>query len=123
MTDNHREAIARGRVESSAVRAYLELLERPNRRPSDAMLDDKIAEAAAAARTATDPVHRLELIQRRLNLEAARKRTADQVDEEEIVGRFVEHAAAYGARKGISYQAWRAVGVPARVLRTAGISR
>ena len=32
-------------------------------------------------------------------------------------------AAAYGARKGISYSVWRKSGVPAAVLKKAGISR
>ena len=34
---------------------------------------------------------------------------------------FVEAAAPYGERKGISYKAWREVGVPAAVLKRAGI--
>ena len=34
---------------------------------------------------------------------------------------FVEHAASYSDRKGVSYTAWREFGVPASVLRTAGI--
>jgi hypothetical protein len=35
----------------------------------------------------------------------------------------VEYAASYGARKGITYAAWREVGVPVSVLKAAGISR
>ena len=34
---------------------------------------------------------------------------------------FVHHAASYGARKNISYAAWRACGVSAPVLTQAGI--
>jgi hypothetical protein len=36
---------------------------------------------------------------------------------------FVANAKPYGERRGISYQAWRQLGVPASVLRQAGISR
>ena len=36
---------------------------------------------------------------------------------------FVGVAKAYSERNGISYQAWREVGVPAAVLSHAGISR
>ena len=36
---------------------------------------------------------------------------------------FVRSAKAYGERKGISYAAWREQGVPAAVLRQAGITR
>lgn len=45
------------------------------------------------------------------------------VDVAERKEAFVNAAAAYGARRGISYTAWRAAGVPAAVLRRAGISR
>jgi hypothetical protein len=34
---------------------------------------------------------------------------------------FVEHARSYGERKGISYAAWREIGVSAAVLKRAGI--
>ena len=36
---------------------------------------------------------------------------------------FVSAARSYSERKGISYAAWRAVGVPPAVLKKAGISR
>ena len=36
---------------------------------------------------------------------------------------FVKSAKGYGERKGISYAAWREVGVSAATLKAAGISR
>jgi hypothetical protein len=36
---------------------------------------------------------------------------------------FVRAAKGYSERKGITYGAWREFGVPAEVLRKAGISR
>ena len=36
---------------------------------------------------------------------------------------FTAHAANYSTRKGISYQAWRELGVPAATLKAAGINR
>jgi hypothetical protein len=36
---------------------------------------------------------------------------------------FVAVAAAFGARKGIGYRAWREMGVPAATLKQAGIRR
>ena len=36
---------------------------------------------------------------------------------------FVRVAKSFSERKGISYKAWREVGVPARVLKLAGIHR
>lgn len=36
---------------------------------------------------------------------------------------FVDVAGAYSRRRGIGYAAWREVGVPANILRTAGVPR
>ena len=36
---------------------------------------------------------------------------------------FVDAASGYSQRKGISYTAWRELGVPASVLKRAGIGR
>lgn len=36
---------------------------------------------------------------------------------------FVTLAAAYSASKGIAYAVWRGAGVPASVLKRAGINR
>ena len=36
---------------------------------------------------------------------------------------FVKVAKSYGERTGVSYAAWRAVGVTPAVLKAAGISR
>ncbi len=36
---------------------------------------------------------------------------------------FIEHAAAFAERKGISYATFREMGVPAAVLKEAGITR
>ena len=46
-----------------------------------------------------------------------------KVDLTELEQGFTEAAAAYSARKGISYAAWRELGVEASVLKRAGISR
>jgi hypothetical protein len=42
---------------------------------------------------------------------------------EKIEADFVSVAGQYGARKNITYTAWRAIGVPADVLKRAGIGR
>jgi hypothetical protein len=42
-------------------------------------------------------------------------------DQEALAADFVKHARAYSDRKGISYATWREFGVPADVLRKAGI--
>ncbi|HMK63772.1 MAG TPA: hypothetical protein VK386_09150, partial [Acidimicrobiales bacterium] len=56
-----------------------------------------------------------------LRSELARLTPAQDLDRLESA--FVVVAKRYAARKGISYSAWRAAGVPAGVLARAGISR
>ncbi len=47
----------------------------------------------------------------------------DSVDMQAIEDEFVAAAGPYGARKGITYAAWRAMGVDPAVLRRANIKR
>jgi hypothetical protein len=63
----------------------------------------------------------LELVQKRLDVE--RQLAVPTVDLEGLEVGFVEYAGSYGERKGITYAAWREVGVPASVLKAAGIRR
>lgn len=44
-------------------------------------------------------------------------------DMEALEAGFIAVARPYSDRKGLSYAAWRAVGVKPRVLRAAGIAR
>ncbi len=54
-------------------------------------------------------------------LEAVARRHSAEM--ETLEAAFIEIALPYSERKGLSYAAWRAVGVQPRVLRAAGISR
>ena len=45
------------------------------------------------------------------------------VNIDDLRASFVKVAKNYSARKGISYAAWREVGVDAETLREAGVSR
>lgn len=118
--------MAAGRSEGRAVKNYLEALEqhRPKRgrkrtpESINARLD-KIDDELVAA----DPVTRLNLIQERLDLKDELKRMERAVDLTEVEKEFVAAAKPYSERRGISYQAWREIGVPASVLKEAGISR
>jgi hypothetical protein len=51
------------------------------------------------------------------------ERMSTTVDISAAEAEFIASAKAYGERKGISYSAWREVGVSAAVLKQAGISR
>ena len=46
-----------------------------------------------------------------------------KTDLTELEKGFIAAAKTYGERKGITHAAWRALGVPADVLRKAGIGR
>jgi hypothetical protein len=69
-----------------------------------------------------DPVQRLHLTQERIDLHAEFLRlTTGSSDMSELEKAFVRVARGYGDRHGISYSAWRQIGVDADVLSAAGI--
>ena len=68
-----------------------------------------------------NPLETVELIQSRLEIEKALSELGTGDDYAALEEGFVANAASYSERKGISYTAWREIGVPARVLKSAGI--
>lgn len=127
MSDAHKKALAVGREQGRAVRRYLEALEtnRPRRgrkRTADTVRR-QLSEVKDQLPTATG-LDRLHLIQDRADLEAElAAMSGTGVDLADLEANFVKVAAEYGQRKGISYRAWREVGVDAVVLKQAGIKR
>ena len=126
MTDQHKAALAEGRNESRAVKRYLEALEanRPKRgrKRSQESIEKRLAEIETQIPTA-DPLKRVNLIQERLNLRNALGTTEDTVDMAALEAEFVRAAAGYSARKGLTYAAWRELGVEPALLAKAGITR
>jgi hypothetical protein len=125
MTDAHKAALAKGRKSGRAVRDYLDWLEwsKPTRGRKRDTSPERIAEVEAQIAEATSPVERLGLVQLRHDLEAAAQDDDDPAEGERLRKAFVKHARAYSRAKGISYATWREIGVPADVLREAGITR
>lgn len=126
MSDEHKAALAEGRRQGRVVKAYLEALEasRPKRgrkRTEESInkrlaeIDERLVDASA--------VERLQLTQERMDLQTELEGMNNTVEVESFEDEFVQVASDYGDRKGISYAAWREVGVPAAVLRRAGIGR
>ena len=70
-----------------------------------------------------DPLKRVNLIQERLNLRNALGTTEDTVDMAALEADFVRAAGGYSARKGLTYAAWRELGVEPALLAKAGITR
>lgn len=127
MTDEHKAALAAGRAEGLAVRRYLEALETSKaprgRRVSEDTIQKQLGEIETKLAT-SDPLQRLHLAQQKKDLQARLVRTSDSgTDITELQETFIKSAADYGARKGIDYTTWRESGVPAEVLKKAGISR
>ncbi len=70
-----------------------------------------------------DALKRLQLIQERIDLSEELENMDTGVDLGKLETEFAKVAQGYAARKGISYTAFRQLGVPAAVLKKAGISR
>lgn len=126
MSEEHKAALARGRAEGRVVREYLEALRAnkptPGRKRTTESVGRRLAIIEAELRSA-DPVQELKLIQERLDLRAASAILEQKVDLGALEASFVKVAKEYSDRTGVSYAAWRAVGVAPAVLKTAGISR
>lgn len=127
MSDDHKAALAQGREEGRAIRRYMEALEahapRRGRKVSPETVEKRLMEIDETIGTA-DPLSRLQMLQRRQDLEAQLVRLQEpEADLDALEAEFVSCAAAYGSRKGISYAAWREAGVEARVLKAAGVGR
>jgi hypothetical protein len=129
MSAEHKAALAKGRTQANAVRAYLEAFEanRPKRgrKRTPESIERRLA-AIDAEYEIAGALTALQLLQERKNLEAElvtlRSASGGQ-DVERLRKEFVRHAKAYGEAKGIAYGTWREIGVSAEVLRQAGISR
>ena len=126
MSDSHKAALAKGRVEGKAVREYLEALRankpvRGRKRTPESIakrlgvIDGEIGGA--------DAVKELRLVQERIDLGAELATMGNHVDMTVLEADFVKVAKAYGERTGVSYAAWRAVGVTPATLKAAGITR
>ena len=83
----------------------------------------KRLQAVEESLATADPLKRLHLIQERLDLQQALEANDSKVDLDTLEKEFIAAAAPYSSRKGISYSAWRELGVPSNVLAKAGISR
>lgn len=126
ITDAHKAAMATGRSESAVVKRYLEALEnnRPKRgrKRTEESIGRRLA-AIDAQLDSADQLKRLNLIQEKMDLQQELESMGQKVDLSALEADFVKVAASYGERKGITYSAWREIGLAPELLRKAGISR
>ncbi len=123
MSQEHKDALAQGRKEARAIKAYLKALgsRGPGRPVTRESLEARLAKVNLRFSETEDPLKSVELIQTRLDIEDALARLENSQNVEVLEASFIEHAASYSARKGISYPAWREIGVAAAVLKQAGV--
>lgn len=126
MSDDHKAALAMGRTQGNAVRAYLEALRaqqpKRGRKRTPESIAKQLANVEQELQTASPPKE-LELLQRRRDLQRDLDNLGDNTELAGLEAAFVDVAAEYGDRKGIEYATWREFGVPAAVLKQAGITR
>ena len=113
---------------AATVKRYLDELAAPKRRERPASeaakLRARIERTQERLKTTTSVLARLQLHQQLVELhERARATEAPPATSlYDLEQAFIEVAAGWAARKGVSYDDLRSAGVPARVLRRAGIA-
>ncbi len=127
MSDEHKAALALGRKQGRAVRRYLEALQQHRPRRGRKRTRESVERRLAAVEErlqAAEPLERLHLTQERMDLQSELAgMDGNGVDMAQLEEAFIVAAAEYGARRAITYAAWRDAGVPPSVLRRAGIAR
>lgn len=123
MSKEHKEALARGRLEARSIKAYLNALDarKPGRPVTRESLEHRLAKVNSKLEAEVDPLKRLDLMQSKVDIEQTLANTEKNSNLEELAAGFVAHAKPYSDRKGITYTTWRQFGVPADLLRQAGI--
>lgn len=96
---------------------------RPPGRRTTEWLERRLGEIEHELGNGVSPLDRVLLTQERMDVEADLAERADTRDDAALEAAFVEVVGLFSERKGISYRAWRECGVPARVLKAAGVPR
>jgi hypothetical protein len=127
MSNAHKAALAEGRQMSSVVDRYLSALHVPKqrgRKVSLATLQNRLQAAEEKLKHASG-VARLTAAQ---DVRDLKNRIADvanrgATDLKSLEAGFIRVAKKFGEKRGIGYGAWRDAGVPAAVLKKAGVRR
>jgi hypothetical protein len=110
------------RAETNAVAAYLTALRAPKvPARSRAKLEQRRAQIEHWIAEESSPIREVELIQQRLDVDAQLAQDRPSRPVGRAGGSLVKVAASWAKRTGISAAALREVGVPASVLKRAGL--
>jgi hypothetical protein len=125
MGAEHKASLIAGRARAATVRRYLELLEgsKTKARGGSAESIERRLTQIDQQLASAPPLKRLQLLQEQ---DDARRHLASLAGEAQLgqaEADFVAVAREYARQKRIGYKAWRSVGVPAAVLKRAGITK
>lgn len=129
MSDEHKANLAAGREQARVVRDYLTALQsnRPKRgrKRTAESIQKRLSAIEEALPQEENPLKRLTLLSEKEQLddELLRMEDAAVADVTALETEFVKVANDFSARRSVSYSAWRESGVPASVLKQAGVSR
>lgn len=127
MSDEHKASLAEGRNQSRIVREYLDALSahqpKRGRKRTPESIEKRLGELEDRLPQEDNSLARLQMIAERDRLRVELTRLTVGVDLSELEAEFVKVVREYSDRKGITYQAWREMGVAPGVLREAGIGR
>lgn len=125
MSPEHKVSLAAGRTMAAAVSRYLEMLSTAEHHRGQTVtpegIEKRLVDIEGRLSSAT-PLKRLQLFQQREDAKHELATLADTERMKKAEHDFISVAKEYGQRKGIGYRAWRAAGVPADVLKDAGIT-
>jgi len=129
LSAEHKEALSIGRLQSAAVRKYLEVAletkpKRGRKRTADsiALQIEKLTKIIDSPSTGV--IAKLKsLSQRAMLLDelAGINNATDTKSRAEIEALFIQHAKAYGEAHGIQKKTWLEIGVDPKILAKAGI--
>jgi hypothetical protein len=127
LTPSHKRALSEGRTLSATVNRYLEAVRTPKRRGrkvSKATLERRLENARTQFKSGAG-VEKLLAAQEIRDLRARIKRleATAEVDLKSLEASFVKIAKKFSENRGVTYGAWRDAGVPAQVLKQAGVKR
>jgi hypothetical protein len=126
MSEDHKQALNVGRNQGRIVRNYLEGLEATKPKRGRKRTRESVAhriETIEVELVEAKALRKLELIQERIDLTQELENFDAVVDIDALEKAFIDVGREYAERRGISYAAFRELGVEANVLKRAGITR
>lgn len=125
LTDAHKAAMAEGRRDANAVKAYLGALRstaQSQRRRSPDELRSSLAEVESRLAEVDDPIAEIKLLQQRRDLRRELARMTSEKDLKALEKEFVKVASRYSSRNGIDFETWQEAGVSESTLTRAGLT-